>query len=487
MNISCVLRFRLLLLLLLAVGLGAVPAWGGQIPRLTKPPLAERWFGIYVDGERAGFYHQTISETTEGYRMEGDGSVRVKVMGFSREATSREVYQVAKNLVLRSFEIEQNINGQLTRLTGKAGDASLVVRSEAGGKSYLKQMRVKGDVFPGPALNLYPLMRGVGAGKTAKLNAFDPEEGVVKEIKIEVLGEERTPDGQAALKLRNNLYPFVANDIWVDSQGNTLLESVRDGLVVTRAEDSTALAAYVGSLAMARKDLIYDFSLVRATPSLQNQATLKGLAVEISGWNDLLPPLQGGDQSAEKGEQGRLLIRTGTAADRRMPPPPTEAELKRYLAPAEKIEVGAPEIVAQTGKLAKDKAGPAEVARALSAWTADHLKDSVDDGGGALASLSSRSGNCQTHARLYTALARAAAIPTRFVSGLVSLEGKGFLYHSWAESFLDGRWVAVDPTYNQLPADPTHLKLFEGHTQEELAPIVSVIGKISIRVLETRY
>jgi transglutaminase-like putative cysteine protease len=169
------------------------------------------------------------------------------------------------------------------------------------------------------------------------------------------------------------------------------------------------------------------------------------------------------------------------------PSKPAATELEKYLKPAEKIESDAPEIVARARQIAEGKAGQIETARAIAAWATDWLKDSMDDGGGALKSLSSRTGNCQTHARLYTALARAVGIPTRFVSGLVSLEGKGFLYHSWAESFLDGRWVAVDPTYNQLPADPTHLKFFEGHTQEDLAPIIAIIGKISIKVLETIY
>ena len=115
------------------------------------------------------------------------------------------------------------------------------------------------------------------------------------------------------------------------------------------------------------------------------------------------------------------------------------------------------------------------------------LKDTVDDGGSAAASFRSKNGNCQTHTRLYTALARASGIPTRFVSGLVYMEGKGFLYHSWAESFLDGRWVSVDPTYNQFPADSTHLKLLEGHLPEDLAPIVAIIGRIRITVQETAY
>ena len=63
----------------------------------------------------------------------------------------------------------------------------------------------------------------------------------------------------------------------------------------------------------------------------------------------------------------------------------------------------------------------------------------------------------------------------------------GFLYHSWAESFIGDRWVPVDPTYNQLPADPTHLKLLEGHLPQDMAPIIAIIGRIKMTVLETAY
>jgi transglutaminase-like putative cysteine protease len=484
-------KYLVCLFLLFVLALSGISLAAAAAPRkLDKPPLTENWFGIYVDNERVGFYRQIIAETAAGYRMEGSGSVRVNVMGFSRQATTREVYLVDKQLALLSFEVEQNVNGVLSRLSGTLRDSILSIRNESAGKSSPKPIKVKGDIYPGPALNLYPLMRDASAGKSYKIRTFDPEEIKVKEVRISVLGDEKTPAGQSATKLRNNLYPFVSNDIWVDDQGNTLLESVRDGLVLTRAEDPRSLGAFVGNMAISRKDLIYDFSLVRAVPPLREQQKLTGLALEISGWDDALPLLQEGGQEVEKAADGVIRVRTGSAvalsAGKGADCPET-ALPDSYLKPAEKIESDAPEILAKAKELTTGKESRDEIARALAAWTADWLRDSVDDGGGALESLKGRSGNCQTHARLYTALARAAGIPTRFVSGLVALEGKGFLYHSWAESRLGGRWVAVDPTYNQLPADPTHLKLFEGHTQDEMAPIIAIIGKISIRVLEARY
>jgi hypothetical protein len=480
---------RTIYLILLSVLLSAAlcPAWAAPFKKLDKVPLAEQWFGIYVDNERVGFYRQKISEAADGYRIEGDGSVHMKVMGvFSKEASMRETYQVAKNLTLRSFDVEQAINGVSSHVSGKVGDGSLRVKSEINGKISEKQLKFRGELYPGPALNIFPLMRDVTAGKIYKTSSFDPEDVKIKEVKISILGEEKAPDGQPALKLRNNLYPVVNNDIWVDAQGKTLMESVRDGLVTTKAEDPKLLGPFVGALAVSKKDLIYDFSMVRIDPPIRDLAKLSGLSIEISGWSDTLPLLQEGGQSVEKSGEGRIVVKTGSAVQ--PPPAPLPAVTKEaYLKPAEKIESEAPEVTAKAKELAVGKKDAKEIARALAAWTADWLKDSIEDGGSALVSLKERSGNCQTHARLYTALARAAGIPTRFVSGLVYQEGKGFLYHSWTESLLGDAWVAVDPTYNQLPADPTHIKFFEGSGQEDMAPIIAIVGKIRIALQEAKY
>jgi hypothetical protein len=480
-------RIVYLLLFSLLLSAGVCPVWAAApFKKLDKPPLAEQWFGIYVDNERVGFYRQKISELADGYRMEGDGSVHMKVMGFSKEASMRETYLVAKNLTLRSFDVEQTINGVSSRVSGKSGDGSLRVKSESNGKITEKQFKFRGELYPGPALNIFPLMHDATAGKSYNTSTFDAEEVKIKEVKIDILGEQKTPDGYPALKLRNNLYPFVGNDIWVDAQGQTLMESVREGLVTTKAEDPKLLGPFVGALAVSKKDLIYDFSMVRVDPPIRDIARLTGLTVEINGWSDDLPLLQGGGQSAEKSGTGRIVVKTGTAVP--SPPAPSAAAAKEaYLKPADKIESDAPEIVAKAKELTTEKKYAREIARTLAAWTADWLKDTVEDGGGALASLKGRSGNCQTHARLYTALARAAGIPTRFVSGLVYQEGKGFLYHSWTESLLGDAWVAVDPTYSQLPADPTHIKFFEGSDLDDMAPIIAIIGRIRITVLEAKY
>ncbi len=465
-------------------------AQAASINKLEKPPLKEQWFGIYVDNDLVGFYQQKFTATKDGYQIEASGNVRMKVMGFSKEATTREIYVVSPNLALRSFEVEHNLNGNLYRITGKKYDSNMRIRVESKGIISEKNLtKLSGEVYPGPVLNIYPLLRNAAVGKNYKILTFDPEEQKVKDVKISVMAHENAPNGTPSVKLRNNLYPFVNNDIWVDYQGNTLWESVRDDLVVTKSEDSKSLGAFVSNVAISRKDLIYDFSLIRTEPPLKELAKLKGLSAEISGWNDAIPLLQGGGQQVEKSGEGRIIIRTGSSVVF----PPEKAPSQQvsvndsYLQPSDKIEANDQKIIEKAKEIAGILTTPEEISKALTSWTSGWLKDSVEDGGSALSSMKSRYGNCQTHARLYTALARSAKIPTRFVSGLVAIENKGFLYHSWAESWLNGQWVAIDPTYNQFPADPTHFKLFEGSSQEDMAPIISIIGKIRINVLETKF
>lgn len=483
------LRLKRSTFLLLWAALAAIflslPALAATPHLLAAPPLGERWFAILIDNEQVGFYRQQTTALSEGgYRIEADGSVRMKVMGFTKESSSREIYQIASNMALKTLEVEQTINGSKSRLSGKVIPGGLQVKREADGKSSTRTLKTKNELFPGPTLNLLPLFKGTAVGKTLRAFTFDPEELAVKEVKITVLGEEKTQDGQPALKLRNNLYPFVDNDIWLDHQGNTLMESVRDGLVITKAEPAEKLAAFVSGIALSKKDLIYDFSMVRIDPPLkQPPLKITGLSVAIDGYSDQIPVLGNGAQQVER-QQGRVVITTGILRK------PVEAALKLvaegYLQPSEGIESTAPEIAAKAKELTAALQTDQERIQSLITWTAGWLEDRIEDGGSALVALSKKQGNCQTHAKLYTALARAAGIPTRFVSGLVSQDGAAFLYHSWAESWLDGQWVAVDPTFNQLPADPTHLAFFEGNQLVDLAPLVGVIGKIKLTIKEER-
>jgi transglutaminase/protease-like cytokinesis protein 3 len=102
--------------------------------------------------------------------------------------------------------------------------------------------------------------------------------------------------------------------------------------------------------------------------------------------------------------------------------------------------------------------------------------------------LRERRAECQGHAYLFAALARASGIPTRIVNGIVyAAEHGGFLYHTWNESWIAERgWQPVDATFGQVHADATHLKLIEGELAGDLVPLVGLVGRIKVSSVSAR-
>ncbi|HEY6009320.1 MAG TPA: transglutaminase-like domain-containing protein [Geobacteraceae bacterium] len=467
----------------LAASLGA--ASPASVP-LGTPPLGERWFGISFDGERTGFASQNISvDSGGGYTIRSEGSVKMLVLGFSREASSWEEYRVNRDLSLRSFAVREVIDGSPLRLSGEVTPRGVRVTVETADKKEEKLLKVKGAVYPPPVVNIYPLMRGAVAGKVYRLRMLDVEAVKVKEVKVTVLGKEPQADGTPLLHLQNDLYTFVDNDIWVDLQGNTVRESVRNDLIVTTVEDAATIARFVLDAAVAKKDLILDFSRVRVEPPLDAPEKLRRLVVEFAGIPGSVPLLQGAGQKAARTEGERVLFTLERPQPSAAGAGEDASDAGRYLEATQRIPSGTPEIIARKDEVLNGVRGePLAAVGKLARWVAEYVTDTVTDSHSALETLASRKGNCQAHARLYVALARAAGIPSRFVSGLVYVPDKGFLYHSWAESFVGGAWLSVDPTFAQVPADVTHVKLVEGDAPEEMLPLAGIVGRISARVVE---
>ena len=101
-------------------------------------------------------------------------------------------------------------------------------------------------------------------------------------------------------------------------------------------------------------------------------------------------------------------------------------------------------------------------------------------------------GDCSEHAVLLAAMCRASGIPARVVVGLVYVDRhQGFGYHMWDEVYINQRWVAVDPTWNETTVDAGHIKLSESSLEgvapfEAFLPVLKVAGKLQIEPLELR-
>jgi transglutaminase-like putative cysteine protease len=146
------------------------------------------------------------------------------------------------------------------------------------------------------------------------------------------------------------------------------------------------------------------------------------------------------------------------------------------------LQVENPKIQAAAHAVVGDERDALRAARRINNWVYGTLRKvptiSIPN---ALQVLDMGEGDCNEHAVLFAAMARAAGIPTRTVAGVVYLDG-AFLYHAWCEVWL-GRWVPIDPALHQFPADATHIKFVVGGPEEQLG-MIGIIGRLGLDILD---
>ena len=145
------------------------------------------------------------------------------------------------------------------------------------------------------------------------------------------------------------------------------------------------------------------------------------------------------------------------------------------------LESGSPEIRAVAARLRGTETDPRVVSERINQWVYESVRKEITVGvPSALGTLRTRIGDCNEHTQLYVALARAAGVPARVAAGLAYLDSK-FYYHAWPEVWLE-RWVAVDPTFGQFPADASHLRFTVGGLGRQ-AELLRLMGALQIDVI----
>jgi hypothetical protein len=123
--------------------------------------------------------------------------------------------------------------------------------------------------------------------------------------------------------------------------------------------------------------------------------------------------------------------------------PPPAADHERWLAPTDLVQRDHPRIRALARRLTAGAGTAWQAALALRRWVAAAIDSQMGlSFASALEVLRAGSGDCSEKAVLLVALARAAGIPARAVTGLVYHRG-AFRLHMWAEVRV-GRWQPLD-------------------------------------------
>ena len=103
--------------------------------------------------------------------------------------------------------------------------------------------------------------------------------------------------------------------------------------------------------------------------------------------------------------------------------------------------------------------------------------EDIPDNQGVLETLDSGRGDCTEFADLFTTLARSIGIPTQTVFGIVYETGgiPKMAFHAWNEIEINEKIIEIDPTWQQIPADGSHIRLsqktinsFQNYPEKEI-------------------
>lgn len=439
------------------------------------PEKTERWMGIYLRGQKIGFSSSRFYRETEGYSVYEEVRMRLTVLDTQQDIHTLTHVFLSPDLRIQSFRFSMESAGGIKIISGKFIGKTLNLDIETPDSKRGHKIELAEE--PQMSLTILPYLfkKGLKSGTSLRLPIFDPSTMSIKNMFIEIAGREKiTVSGKEieAFKLRGN-FQGVELLMWVDEDGNKLKEE-SPLLGFTLISEPKEEAMRVKAIA---PDIIQQTSVpfnLRLPPEVSYlKMRLKGIdlrGLELSGGRQTLR----GD-IVEIAKEDILSFKAPDLPIRGM---------EAFLEDTPFAQSKDPMIINLAREIVGKERNSLTVARLLYDWVFRNIEKTPSITiPSALDVLKARRGDCNEHTTLYVALARSQGLPARIIVGLVYKQGS-FYYHAWPEVFV-GKWIAIDPTLGQFPADAKYLRLLSGDLEKQLG-IVRVINNLSLEGIEYR-
>ena len=455
---------------------------------LAEWPFEEYWTGVVFNGAKIGFTHLSLAPAEDGeneFDIRSEAVLHFRFLMFDKKVNFRSFDRVAHDLTLRHFVYDYDLDGNKLKLHGKLTNGILEVEVTSRGETRQETVLVEGKLYPASVIGLYPVFHGLELGRQYEYRVYYGETQSLSKVIQKILAfEESDLFTGKAFKMKTELLGQRVTT-WIDLQGKPQLEISHGGYIISGLESENEAKKYLAEATINKRDVLLDYSLIKTEIQIPEPEEVTFMEVALSGIDmELILP---SDEMQQCNRQDKKIIcRISTAemvedSQAHLKNPP---ENHRYLLPSQTVPSHNELIQKTAAEITGEVTDPLEKIRLLMEWIEKNIEQEPVDVFTALDVLSRKKAECQGHTYLYAALARSLKIPTRVVNGIVYAEEYGgFLYHTWAESLLNGRWIAVDPTLGQLPIDGTHIKLVEGETSLDLMPLADFVGRLQVKII----
>lgn len=458
---------------------------------IASGKTSHEWLGAYFEGKKIGHIHRVTSEGSlhgkPSTSVMSYAAVELEVAGEKSRTELEQTGYADEEGLLDSFIYSQRIMGHQMLIKGERLGDELLVEINSGSEKRRKRFPFTEDLYTTGLLTGAILKRAFSVGEEYEVNVLLEPLLSVQSVKIKAISERKGFVGgkETTIYTFEESFKGIRGNITLTAEGLTLEEVSPNGFKLIREEEKEAKAG-IKSLSMV--DLLMA-SRVEIEKPLSHPRAMRAMTIRLSGIPENFPLMNDDNQKvtlsgkASGGLEYTFNINVKDPVDRGVEIPVKDTLFTLYLASDHVVNSDNRLIVKKAKEIVGSEKSALKAAKLIHRWVNGNIEKKLIDTVSALDTLESREGECQAHSNLFAALARAAGIPAKVISGLVySKEFEGFMYHAWNE-FYAGKWIAVDTTLGNFPADATHIKLAEGGLEEQLK-IMGLVGKVKAEVVE---
>jgi hypothetical protein len=458
--------------------------WGGggiltpEVRKLASQEPEEEWLALFQRGRKVGYSHTRLTPRGDGFDLNEELFLRLFFLEETHKVFSATQAHLGRDYSLNTFTFRLDADPIAFRLEGKTAPGKLLLVSRMAGDRQTAELPLTGPIYLGGGMKAFLAQQQLRVGNAYRLRLFDPSTMSQSLVSLQVEAKERIVlDSRTYESFRVAMdFHGIKLKSWISPYGDVLKEEGFLGMTLVKTDAENALKGLEGA---AGADLLRAAAI---TPdrALPRPRELKRLRLELTGVTG-----EGLDLAGERQQwQDRQLTITRESLQdlRSVRIPWTGREMVRDLQPDLLVQSDAPVLKEQSTEIIGAERDGLMAVKKISSWVYRQVeKRPVLSIPSAIEVWRERAGDCNEHSVLFAALARAAGIPTRIASGLLYADDR-FFYHAWNEVYL-GRWITVDTTLDQVPADATHVRLILGGPERQVE-LVRVIGKLGIRVLD---
>jgi hypothetical protein len=434
------------------------------------PAQQDVWMNILQSGRKIGYTHRMLTPTDAGFALRDAIQMKINTMGLTQTVVTETIAELGPEMALQRFRFKLRSGRFSFHASGVVADKVLTVDQRGQSLS----IPLNGDIFLSSGILPQLARRELAVEQSVAFPVFDPSTMAQKTVTVVFEGDETIDIDGTAHPARRFSVDFMGAQqyAWLAADGQVLRESGLLGLTLERVPKKVAMTFH-------GDEPVADLTRLASVPvnkPLTKPEELRSLTLRAKGIDGL---------SAVDG--GRQVLRGDTIviSKESLPVEDTGAtKTAEYLEPSAMVPSDHPLIRQAVRDILSGAASDSDIekARRLVMWVFANIeKTPVISVPNALEVLEKRQGDCNEHAVLLAALARAAGIPAAIETGLVYLDGR-FYYHAWNRLHI-GVWVTADALMNQFPADVTHLRLSAGESADQL-DLLSVIGRIELEIVE---